>query len=171
MNSGQTGKVSHKTLQGLLSSDLDVQASLAGSSAALYGMLASSPSVRELRRALNSGEVLENEIREFTNVLLSSFCAGVLFEHDVVLAAIAVALCRWNTEFAEEFIIDLARLQNPEFRRSITVARIAAEHLYEKSETIYRNFRESVVAQPNDSWTMISPGREECADQIEEFTF
>lgn len=123
-----------------------------------------------MRKALGTGEVLEKEIRDFANCLLRDFRPGVLFEHDIALAAVAVALSRdWNTPFAEEYIIDLAKLKNPEMRRSIAIARIAARRLYQSTDTLSRSFRPSDSLEAIGTWQLIHPGREDCSDQLEEF--
>lgn len=171
MNTGQIVNTSHPRLRKLLSSGLDHRTHLAGSNEALYSLLSHSPEVRELRAALGTGEILESEIREFTAALLGDFRPGVLFAHDIILAAFAVALSReWNTPFAEEYIIDLAKLKNPEFRRSVPVARLAARRLYGTTDTLSRSFRATASLGAIEPWRLIHPGREECSDQRIEFT-
>ena len=170
MSTGQIDNTIHPQLRGLLSSALDFRAHIAGSNEALYAFLSQAQEVLDLRRALGSGEVLEKEIRDFTNRLLRDFRPNVLFEHDIALAALAVALSRdWNTPFAEEYIIDLAKLRNPEFRRSIAVARLAARRLYQNTDTLSRSFRSVDSFGEMGTWQLVQPSREECSDQLEEF--
>jgi len=143
---------------------------MAGSDDALYELLSQAKQVRALRAGLGTGELLEKEVREFTYRLLRDFRSGVLFEHDIALAALAVALSRdWNTPFAEEYIIDLAKLKNPEMRRSIAIARLAARRLYKSTDTLSRSFGSADNIEAIGNWHLIHPGREECSDQLAEF--
>ena len=121
----------------LFSSEFDSLGFIAGNDESLFAALNGSPVVGELRAALGSGSVSENEIRRFTEQLMQDFRPGELFTHDLILAGLAVVLSRnWNTPFAEEFILDLARLKNPELRRSIAIARLAATNLVKCTDTI-----------------------------------
>lgn len=171
MSTGRTDGTIHPLLRGLSSSDLDGRASIAGTHEALYAILTRSREVLDLRRALGTGEVVEEELRDFANRLLLDFRPGVGFEHDTALAALAVALSRdWNTPFAEEYVIDLAKLRNPEFRRSIAVARLAAKRLYRRADTLSRDFRSSDDFPRMEHWRIVHPGREECSDRLEAYT-
>lgn len=171
MNSGQTAKVNRPQLNRLLSSELASIEFIAGTDESLFAALAETRAVVALRDALGTGEISESEIREFTNTLLKDFRPGELFEHDLVLAALATTLSKhWNTPFAEEFIIDLAKLNSPEFRRSTAVARIAAEKLFESTETISRTYKPIDDRFATETWQLLPSSREECSDQLEEFT-
>jgi hypothetical protein len=79
--------------------------------------------VRGIREAIRQGVVDEGMIREFAERLLASFRVGVRFEHEVALAALAVVLERRATDFAEEFLLDLAKLRLAEMPLCIRVAR------------------------------------------------
>jgi len=171
MNSGQTAKVTRPQLSDLLSSELASIEFIAGTDESLFTVLEESPAVVALRAALGSGEVSELEIRKFTATLLRDFRSGELFEHDLILAALATTLSKnWNTPFAEEYIIDLAKLKSPEFRRSTAVARIAAKRLFDSTDTISRTYKPIADRSGEETWTLLPPSREECSDQVEEFT-
>lgn len=86
-------------------------------------VLQQTPEVRRLEVALRFGQVTATMVRAFTDQLLSAFRSGEAFPHDVALAAIAVALEHWNDAFAEEYLIDLARINRPEFRIATRIAR------------------------------------------------
>jgi hypothetical protein len=73
--------------------------------------------------ALQTGELSDPLLRGFVSSLLTAFRKGEVFQHDMAVAAIAVALERETTPFAEEYLRDLARLQAAEMSMSIRVAR------------------------------------------------
>jgi hypothetical protein len=62
-------------------------------------------------------------IRVFISSVMSEFSKGHLLPNDLALAALAVVFELRPTDFAEEFLCDLARLQLPEMTTSILVAR------------------------------------------------
>ncbi len=171
MNSGPTAKANRLRLNRLLSSELASIEFISGTDESLFDALAESGAVIALRDALGTGEISESEIREFTDALLKDFRPGELFEHDLVLAALAVTLSKnWNTPFAEEFVIDLAKLRNIELRRSAGVARIAAQKLFKTTETISRTYKPIGARFGKDTWTLLPSSREECSDELMEFT-
>ena len=91
--------------------------------APLRRVLQQSPEVRRLGAALRYGQVTGEDIREFVDRLLSEYRPGELFRYDLTLAALAVAMEHWSSSFAEDYLIDLARIQRLEFRASFRVAR------------------------------------------------
>lgn len=170
MSFGQTEKGMHPLLKGLFSSEFQSLALIAGSDQAFYAALLKSPVVNEIREGLFSGQLGEHEIRLFVEQLLLDFDPKELFAHDSILAALAVALSsKWNTPFAEEFIIDLARLSNPSFRRSIAVARMASKRLFGGTETTTRSYAIRWTVHPSRAWRLLPPQRDECIDHRGQF--
>jgi hypothetical protein len=104
----------------------------------LRRILQRSSEVRRLAIALRYGEITENDVRKFTAQLLKEFRSGEVFRHDIALGALAVAMEHWEHNFAEEYLIDLARLQRPEFRASFRVARECLKARYEFPKTEIR---------------------------------
>jgi hypothetical protein len=104
--------------------------------APLRRVLQDSPDVQRLERALRYGQVTSQEISEFVEQILKEFRRGELFRHDIALAALAVAMEHWNNPFAEDFLIDLARTQRPEFRASFRIAResLKARYAFPKTQ-------------------------------------
>jgi hypothetical protein len=66
----------------------------------------------------------DEQIKYFAQTLLLDFIPGQHFAHTVTLAALAVGLEAFATEFAQDFLVELARLECAEMQRAIHVARI-----------------------------------------------
>ena len=73
--------------------------------------------------ALSSGLITEAAVRLFAERLLKDLQRGVLFPHDLTLAALAVALAERYTPFADEYLHGLAGLQAAEMPFATRVAR------------------------------------------------
>lgn len=108
---------------------------------ALRRSLLHTKKVREVRDSLRQGAITEGTIREFVSVLLSGFRVGQRFEHEMALAALAVVLERRATDFAEEFLLDLAKLKLAEMPLCIRVARECLKHRMTMTRDTARNFR------------------------------
>ncbi len=85
--------------------------------------LLTSPFVRHVAGALRFGAITEGMLREFVASIMSEFTRGRRLPNDLALAAIAVVLELRPTEFAGEYLHDLARLRLSEMTGSIFVAR------------------------------------------------
>lgn len=116
----------------------------------LRRMLQLSADVRSLAAALRFGQVTKEDVREFVERLLRDFRPGELFRHDVALAAVAVALEHWSSSFAEDYLLDLARVERPEFRASFRVARecLKARAAFPRTQVKMARFGEK-LATPN----------------------
>ena len=79
--------------------------------------------VHRLQVALRFGEVKEREFRDFVREVMADFRVGESFRYQLTLAALAVAVERCDDSFAEEYLLDLARLVRPELSTSFRVAR------------------------------------------------
>ncbi len=66
-------------------------------------------------------------VRKGSAALLGNFECGKRFPYELALAAIPVALATRPTPFAEEFVLDLARLELAELPIAIRVAREACQ--------------------------------------------
>jgi hypothetical protein len=85
--------------------------------------LLTSPVVRHLAAALRFGAITEGMLREFIATIMSQFTKGRRLPNDLALAAVAVVLELRPTDFADEYLHDLARLRLSEMTLSILVAR------------------------------------------------
>lgn len=102
----------------------------------LSGLSFKSHEVRRLEAALRYSQITESDIREFVADLLRGFHIDEVFKYDVALAAVAVAMEHWDNSFAETYLIDLARIERPEFRISFRMARecLKARVAYPKTQ-------------------------------------
>lgn len=89
----------------------------------MHRLLRSRPEVQVLKTSLKLGRISEKEVRLFVSGLLRTFEPGCVFAYDMTLAAIAAAMEHWSHSFAEEYLLDLARVLRNELRCSCRVAR------------------------------------------------
>ncbi len=115
----------HRVLESLKTDEFALRFSFISNPRAVHRAMQRSGDVEHLRLALRSGEVTEDTLRAFSADLLREMEYGKRFPHELALAAIGVALETWATAFAEEFILDLARLELAELPVAIRVAREA----------------------------------------------
>jgi len=97
-----------------------------------YNMLKAKCSfVHDIAKALKDGIMGDADIREFVKDVERTFKPGVKHEDDYALAALVAAFADEDTDLANEFIGDLARIQISELQTSRHVAR---ECLREREE-------------------------------------
>lgn len=94
---------------------------------ALREALDRSSEVRDLREAFQTGAVTAQEIRNFVSNILFNLKYGEIFEGDLFLAAVSVALEQFPHNFAEEFVHELASLSLVELPISIDIAKISQD--------------------------------------------
>ncbi len=107
---------------------------------ALRRLLLRSQIVHDIRESLRQGSITEDSIREFVSSLMKGFHVGARFEHEMALAALAVALERRPTDFAEEFLLDLAKLKLAEMPLCIRVARECLKHRMTTTQNTSKDF-------------------------------
>jgi hypothetical protein len=110
-------------LEQLKSDTFQARIGFVATAPALRRLLNRSPEVKEVKQAFRTGEVTETSIGNFVKSLMRDLSPGVPFRHDLALAALAVVLEKRPTQFAEEFLRDLAQLKLAEMSMSIRVAR------------------------------------------------
>jgi hypothetical protein len=113
----------HSALENLRTDEFAARYSLLSSPRAVHRALQRSKAVEHVRLALCRGEITEDAIRDFTAELLRRLDYGRRHPHEFALAALAVALESRSTPFAEELVMDLARLELAEIPMAIRVAR------------------------------------------------
>jgi hypothetical protein len=110
-------------LSRLMTDDFQVPILFAPSPLASHRMLEKAPEVARLRKAIEEAAVSETEIRNFVSGALKDLKKDERFPHEVVLAAIAVALESSGSAFADEYLRELANLNASEMSLGIRVAR------------------------------------------------
>lgn len=126
----------HSVLECLKSDEFAISAEAIATPEALRRHLLRSQEVRDIREALRQGAITETSIRTFVSSLMREFIAGKHFPHEMALAALAVALERRPTDFAEEFLLNLAKLKLAEMPMCIRVARICVKQRTSLTRTI-----------------------------------
>jgi len=115
--------VSARVLDQLTSEEFAVSVGFLSTASALRRFLARSKEVADIRDALRQGAITEETLRRFVSSLLQEFRPGERFQHELAVAALAVALEQRGTDFAEEFLRDLSRLQRNEMGLCTLLAR------------------------------------------------
>lgn len=133
---------------------------------ALLRSLRRSPAVRQVQQALESEQLSDSDVRAFVANLLHAWSPGRLFPHDVALAAIAVVLERRFTDFADEYLHDLARLNAPEVPKATRVARLCLEARRSSSQHVANRFLVAPSRVPLLPWQEAPPMREVSADLL-----
>jgi hypothetical protein len=133
--------------------------------------LQSSPHVRALESALRYGQVTDAEVQQFLSKLLTDFRPGEVFRHDIALAALAVAMEHWYHPFAEDYLLDLARVQRSEFRCSFRVARecLKARYAFPRTQvrtTRYPHATADRRTAPGNLRAMPLPHRSGCEEKV-----
>ena len=115
----------HKLLNDLTSIDFYVSLGSVSSAHALRRCLRRTNQVEQLELALRRNVVTEENIRAFVAELMRHFKRGKQFPHEIALAVVAVCLEARYTDFADEFLLELAKLDAyAEFALSPKVAKI-----------------------------------------------
>ena len=117
-----------RELEVLKSEEFEVEVGYLLPTAALRKRLSLLPEVRRVITSLDMRLLKENCLRQFVSTLMAEFRPGQRFLYDVALAALAVSLERRPTEFADEYLRDLAKLNLAEMPVSIRMARECLKH-------------------------------------------
>lgn len=147
-----------KQLRNLSSDEFACRFLFPATASSLRIVLLRAPELAKLQKDLRAGFLPEIEIRKFVNELLNDFKQGERFPHEIALSSVAVLLERHFSAFAEEYLIDLARVRRSEFSMSSGVAR---ECLHHRSS---RPHRRAVPVTPtvdsefsrSTTWTSVS---------------
>lgn len=110
-------------LHTLLTDSFRAQVAYASTPSVLRRALFATPEVQELRTAIRSGALREQEIRQSVGALLEKYERGVRFEDDFAVAAVAAALETHHSMFAAEYLRDLASLRLAELALATGVAK------------------------------------------------
>jgi hypothetical protein len=106
----------------------------------LRQMLLRCEEVRKLRDAYDAGCLPDEQIRSFVDRLLREGAASSRFPHQTALAAIAVMLESRFSQFADEYLNDLARIRSDRFSIAARVARECLDTRATRIGTDVRHF-------------------------------
>jgi hypothetical protein len=99
-----------------------------------------SPEVWAVRDAIRHGQISEDSIRSFADGLMEEFHRGIQFPHEVALAALATVLEQRKTNFAEDFLIDLAKLRKiAEMDIAPRIAALSLQQWHKAPKSVKRN--------------------------------
>lgn len=129
----------------------------------LRHFLTQSPEVQDVRQSLLQEAVTEDTIREWVSSWMNDFRPGQHFPHETAIAAVAVALEKRSTDFAEEFLLDLARLKLAEMPLCIRVAR----QCLKRRATMARNKVKDFYPYPWHGELTIREAKPDCRRLIE----
>ncbi len=115
--------MSGNVLDRLLTDELLANAGAFSTAAALRQFFARAQEVQEVRTALQQGTLTEDAINDFVTTLLEEQRRGVLFRHDLTMAALAVALEGQTSSFVEEFLRNFADVSIAEMPMGPRVAK------------------------------------------------
>ncbi len=130
-----------RVLDQLTSDEFALSVGLLPTPSSLRRLLNRTKEVAEIRESLKQEAITDDTLRRFVSSLLQDFRRGERFVHELALAALAVAVERRPTDFAEEYLHDLARLQLGEISMAIRVARECLKHRIRVAETSSKRFR------------------------------
>lgn len=139
-------------LEALTTDEFTLTFSCTSNPRAIYRALRRSDYVRELRDSVRSGELTETTIRKFCTELLKEFATGKRFQHELAIAAIAVAFERRVTTFADEFSRDLANLEIAEMP---IASRVAREVCHERRTLSTNNTKAFTLSRNHDDWRVV----------------
>ena len=123
-------------LTALLSDEFDVAIGPIVRPPALRRVLAANPAVRAVTGGLASGEISETSIEEFVRECIAGYAPGQRVPGELALAAVAVAIERTQSEFAQRFLELLRGCFGPDLR---VAPRVAAECLEWRRTALAQN--------------------------------
>ncbi len=159
--------MAHPLLENLKKDEFACKFSFISNPRAIHGVMQRSEDVKSLRAALLAGELTEETIRKFSESLLDNFESGKQFPYESALAAIAVALETRPTPFAEEFTLDLARLDRAELAIAIRVARWACQERLAVSASKTKTFALANEGALSPVWRPVAKSRQVSVGQSE----
>lgn len=120
--------MSVRVLDQLTSEEFAISTAFLSTATTLRRFLARSTQVADVKAALRQGSLTEEASRRFVTSLLLEFRPGERFQHELAIAALAVALEQRGDDFAEEFLKDLSRLKRHEMNLCSLVAKECLKH-------------------------------------------
>jgi len=160
--------MAHRVLESLKTDEFAFGFSFVSSPAAVHRALQRSEYVENLRLALNRGEITEETLRAFSASLLRNLEHGKRLQHELALAAIAVTLETRPTSFAEEYVLDLARLELAELPIAIRVARKACHERLKLTGNMVKAFTLANAKSQYRDWQRAPDARQVMVGQLDQ---
>lgn len=110
-------------LNAICSEEFEAKVAFASMPAVLRKLILQSNELNRLRVDLKLNLLTETRLRNFVEEVVARYEKGKRLPHEIALAVIAVLVETRSTEFAEEFLIDLARLKLSEMQNAIGVTK------------------------------------------------
>ena len=134
--------MNHSFLNQLLSEPFRAEVGFLLPPAALRRRLQRLSLVRDVHLAVRVGIVRCEHVRAFVTEATRDFRAGELLPNEAALAALAVALETCPQDFAEQYLLDLAKLKLAEVATAARVSRecLRARYSRPKTQTLQRAF-------------------------------
>jgi len=105
----------------------------------MHKLLCGCPETLKIREGYQNGSFSEVEIRDFVQGLLKEFKFDEKFYYDLTLATIAVAFEKCYTNFADEYLYDLSKLELTELKIASDIAKVCLMEKEKLPLTIYKN--------------------------------
>lgn len=140
-------------LNALSSEEFEAKIAFASTAPVLRKLILGTPEFKRIREDLRLRLLSESKLRSFVEGLVEKLEKGRRFPYEAALAAIAVVLEARGTDFAEEYLLDLARLRLQETRNASAVAHESLRRWKRRTSETIRTFE---VAPDDDE-----PGEEE----------
>lgn len=142
-----------KELQDICSDGFALQLAALSALAAIKWVVRRTREYQSLKTAFQQGTVEEHGIRRTVSLLLEDFRAGMKFEHEAALIALAVLFEEVSSIVGEEFLKDLSRVRLAELQLASLVAQ---QSLQSKRTSAHIRFRTYPCSQP-PKFEIISP--------------
>ncbi|MFO7905163.1 MAG: hypothetical protein ACQESR_24435 [Planctomycetota bacterium] len=159
--------MAHRVLEKLKTDEFALKFSFISNVNAIHRSLQRSEDVNNVRLALETGEISEEALRAFSSSLFRELEPGQRHHHELALAAVVVVLERRPTSFAEEYILDLARLDLAELPIAIRVARKASQERLKMPANRSKVFSLDRDVRLSDDWRPACRSREVVVGQSE----
>lgn len=114
-------------LENLLSATFDAKVCFYNSIETLRDALLKTAEVRRLRNDLHKGVITEAAVRNFVAKGIEQWTPGYQSNYNFAFAALAVVLEQCSEHYAEEYLLDLARIKHAEMSPANRIARHCAK--------------------------------------------
>lgn len=104
----------------------------------MHKLLSGCSETLKIREGYQNGSISESEIKDFVQGLIKEFKFDEKFYYDLTLATIAVALEKCYTDFADEYLYDLSKLEVTELKIASDIAKVCLMEKEKLPLTLYK---------------------------------